>query len=87
MAARIIAAGGVTLSELPAYTWDAIYRRLQSIATEHPIGVVKVDLQLMLLDGKPVMWFEPETVRLEPKRSGLQFLGLLRDQHKMENPP
>ena len=67
-------------TNLPAYRWEAILKRLQSISTEYPVGPAMVEIRMMLLDSHPVMWFEPSVQRLEPKRSGLQFLGLLCDQ-------
>ena len=67
-------------ASLTTYQWEAILKRLQSISTEYPVGPAMVEIRMMLLDSHPVMWFEPSVQRLEPKRSGLQFLGLLCDQ-------
>lgn len=62
---------------LPSYPWDALLRRLEGLGLQHAIGTHKINFSVMVHNGKPVLWFRPEVLSLEPKASGRQFLDLL----------
>jgi len=77
-----MAIDSVSCNPLPAYPWDDITSRLKNIGLQHPVGVCKVTITVMMQNGYPVQWIESGVSRLEPKSSALQFLELIEDQAK-----
>jgi len=59
----------------PRRNWEDVAARLRQF-TDRP-GLCVVSLRVVVCDGQPIAWTEPEELRIEPKTDGRKILDLL----------
>ena len=61
------------MTETPS--WNDVLCRLRGIGDKVPTGcAARVRLKILVRNGVPVQWFEPEVEKLEPRRAARQFV-------------
>lgn len=66
------------LEQLPPQPWDHILKRLRQITSQNvPAGCAVVTMHVLVKGGQPVMWNEPEILRLEPRSAAQAYVALL----------
>ena len=66
---------------LETQDWLSIRKRIEQCTGGRP-GAAIVKITILVQNGQPCVWLEPEIERIEPKRMGMEFIRQIERERR-----